>query len=111
MKRHLENNQKSNQKKIAFVISWILNIALIFVFAYIIIIRIQTGQHVPIPLIVCILLIIVGLFRIGAAREKYQGSKEGQQQFNKIVIRSVILAPIIVAVFLTIVVLIKLKAG
>lgn len=102
-------NEKSKQEKTILIIRWIMQIALVFVAAYIVVLRIKTGQHIPMPLIGCILLVIVGLFRIGAARERHQGSAEDQKKFSKIVIKSAILAPIIVAIFITIVVLIKLK--
>ena len=98
-------------KKKSSIITWIISIIALLFIAYRIILSVKTGQHVPMPLIGCILLVIIGISRIISARNQHQGSEEDQKKFNKIVIRSVILAPIILAIFLTVVVLIKLKMG
>lgn len=104
-------SELTRQEQIVYIIRWILQIAIAFIFVYVVFLRIKTGQHIPMPLIACILLVIIGLFRISSARNRHQGSEEERKKFNKIVVRSVILAPIIVAIFLTIIVLMKLKLG
>lgn len=87
----------------------IVSAVILLLLAYKFVLSIQMGQHVSMPLIGCILLIIVGIYRIASIRKRFQGSDEEQKKFNKIVLRSVILAPIIVAAFLTVVVWVKLK--
>ena len=71
----------------------------------------QSGEYISKPLVVGLLMVPVGIYNILSHRKQFQGSTEEQKQFNKIVVRSVILAPIIVVVFLTITVLIMLKTG
>ena len=92
-----------------YVIRWILQIVLFLVFAYIIVLRIKAGQHIPMPLIGCVLLVLIGISRIISARDRHQGSEEDRKKFNKIVIRSVILAPVLAFAFIAIVVLIRLN--
>ena len=71
----------------------------------------QSGEYISKPLVLGLLMVPVGIYNILSHRKQFQGSTEEQKQFNKIVVRSVILAPIIVVVFLAITVLIKLKTG
>ena len=71
----------------------------------------QSGEYISKPLVLGLLMVPVGIYNILSHRKQFQGSTEEQKQFNKIVVRSVILAPIIVVVFLTITVLIMLKTG
>lgn len=102
-------SEKTKREQIIDIARWVLQILVLIVFAYVIFLRIKAGQHIPMPLIGCVLLVLLGITRIISAHDRHQGSGEERKKFNKIVIRSVILAPIIVAVFLTVVVLIKLK--
>ena len=97
--------------KKASVIYKILSGFILLFFVYRIILGIRAGQHIPMPLFGCVLLILVGLYRIFAIRKSFQGSDEERKTFNKIVIRSVILGLIIMVVFVTVVVLVKLKMG
>lgn len=93
------------------LISRIACIAFLLYFVYRLILGVKTGQHVPMPLIGCALMVLVGLFRIFTIRKDFQGSEEDRKKFSKIVIRSVILALIIVAVFVTVVVLVKVNSS
>lgn len=97
--------------KKAALISRIACIAFLLYFVYRLILGVKTGQHVPMPLIGCALMVLVGLFRIFTIRKGFQGSEEDRKKFSKIVIRSVILALIIVAVFVTVVVLVKINSN
>ena len=101
-------SEKTKQKQILCVGLWILQIIVFLILAYVVFLRFKTEQHIAMPVIGCVLLVIIGISRIVLARNRYQGD-EGEKQFNKIVWRSVILAPIIVTVFIVIVVLIKLQ--
>ncbi len=102
-------HEKTGKEKIVSVVIRILQIAALLIFAYVLFLQLKTGQHIPTPLIGPIILVIIGIFRIISLRSRFQGSTEDRKKFNKIVIRSVILAPIIVAAFLTIAVFIMLK--
>ena len=102
-------HEKTGKEKIVSVVIRILQIAALLIFAYVLFLQLKTGQHIHTPLIGPIILVIIGIFRIISLRSRFQGSTEDRKKFNKIVIRSVILAPIIVAAFLTIAVFIMLK--
>lgn len=65
----------------------------------------------PLPLAASVVIVLVGIFRLIATRKKFQGSEESRKQYNKIVAKSIILAPIIVIIFIALVVLIRLKFG
>jgi len=62
-------------------------------------------------LVGCVLLVVVGIFRIVKNRNRFQGSEKERREFKMIVNRSLILAPIIAIAFIAIVVLIKIKFG
>ena len=85
-------------KRVA-IISRIACIAFLLFFVYRIFLGIKTGQHVPMPLIGCVLMVLVGLFRISAIRKDFQGSEEDRKKFSKIVVRSIILGILITTVF------------
>ncbi len=109
MKKKFSETTKSEQ--IMYIIRWILQIAVVLILAYIVFLRVKMGQHIPMPLIGCAFLVILGLFHISSIHKRHQSTIEEHKKFNQIVVRSIILAPIIVAIFLTIIVLIKLKIG
>ena len=104
-------NQKTKQEKILYIIRCLLNVAVVIFIASMFFLRIKTGQHIPMPLVASVVIVLLGVSRIISARNRHQGSNEDRKKFNKIVIRSVILGPIIAIVFITVVVLIKLKMG
>ena len=89
----------------------IAGIAFLLYFLYRLILGAKTGQYVPMPLIGCALLVLVGPFRILTIRKDFQGSEEDRNKFRKIVIRSVILTIIIVAVFITVTVIIAINSN
>ena len=97
--------------KKAALISRIACIAFLLYFVYRLILGAKTGQYVPMPLIGCALLVLVGLFRIFTIRKDFQGSEEDRNKFKKIVIRSVILTIIIVTVFITVTVIIAINSN
>ena len=74
--------------------------------------RFATGQSTP--HLILILLLLMAPYKIYqnhvVTRKEFENTGRGEE-YKKIVIRSVILAPIIVAVFLTVAVLIMLKLG
>lgn len=102
-------DKRTNTKKPLQIALWILQIAAILIFAYVIFLRFQAGQHISMPAIGCVVLVLLGVVRIVSARNRHQSSEEDQKKFRKITIRSVILAPILAIAFITIVVLIKLN--
>ena len=104
-------HQKTKQEKILYVIRCLLNIAVVIFIASMFILRIKTRQHIPMPLVASVVIVLLGISRLISARNRHQGSEEDRQKFNKIVIRSAILGPIIAIAFITVVVLIKLKLG
>ena len=91
-------------KKVAFI-SRIACIAFLLYFVYRLILGAQSGQHIPMPLIGCALMVLVGLMRIFAIRKDFQGNEEDRKKFNKIVIRSIILGILIVTVFVVVAVI------
>jgi len=93
------------------IIQTVLNIAIVVFIAFFFVIRIKTGEYIPLPLVATILIALVGVSRIIAIRKRFQGSEESRTEYKKIVTRSVILGPIIAIAFITLVVLIKLKFG
>ena len=109
MKHNL--NEKPPQQKIMYYVMRALRILFWVCVAYFIFLSFKSGEYISKPLIVGLLVIPVGIYNILSIRKNFQGSEAERKQFNKIVLRSVILAPIIVAVFVTVVVLIKLKMG
>ena len=93
------------------IIQTVLNVSIVVFIACFFILRIKTGEYLPLPLAASILIALVGVSRIIANRKKFQGSDEGRRQYNKIVVKSLILAPIITIAFIALVVFIKLKLG
>ena len=75
------------------------------------VILLRYHETAPKPLIFTGLIAIVGIIRIIRVRNSYQGSEEEKREFNRIVRRSVILAPIIAIAFIAIVVFLRLKIG
>ena len=90
--------------KKATLITRIACIAFLLFFAYRLILGFKTGQYVPMPLIGCALMVLVGLFRIFAIRKDFQGTEENRKKFNKIVLKSIGLSILIVTVFVVCVV-------
>ena len=93
------------------IIQTVLNLCIVLFIACFFILRIKTGEYLPLPLAASIIIVLVGASRIIANRRKFQCSEEGRQQYNKIVVKSVILGPIIAIAFIALVVFIKLKLG
>lgn len=93
------------------IIQTVLNVSIVVFIACFFILRIKTGEYLPLPLAASILIALVGVSRIIANRKKFQSSDEGRGQYNKIVVKSLILAPIITIAFIAVVVFIKLKLG
>jgi len=104
-----ELREKTTREKIIYVTMWVLRITFCVCLVYLIFEGIKTGELPSTPLVLWLLVFPVGIYNIVSARNRHQGSEEDRKKFNKIVIRSVILAPIILAVFLTITVWIMLK--
>ena len=103
--------EKTTKEKAVFIIMRILRIVFWICVVYFAFQSFQAGEYISKPLVVGLLIVPVGIYNILSHRKRFQGSDEERKQFNKIVIRSVILAPIIMAVFLTITVLIMLRTG
>ena len=93
------------------IIQTILNIAIVLFIACFFVIRIKTGEYIPLPLVASILIVLVGVSRIIATHKRFQGSEESRKEYKRIVTRSVILGPIIAIAFIALVVFIKLKLG
>ena len=104
-------SEKTTKDKNVYIVMRILRIAFWVCVVYFAFQSFQSGEYISKPLVVGLLMVPVGIYNILSHRKQFQGSTEEQKQFNKIVVRSVILAPIIVVVFLTITVLIMLKTG
>ena len=66
-----------------------------------------TKSYIPMVFGIGVLIILLGISRIKLIGKRFQESDEKKQTFKKIVIRSIILAPILVAIFITIVILIS----
>jgi len=69
-----------------------------------------TKSYVPMVLGLAALIMLFGISRIKLIDRRFEGSEEERQNYRRIVIRSIILAPIIVIVFVTIVVIISLNS-
>lgn len=104
-------SEKTTKDKNVYIVMRILRIVFWVCVVYFAFRSFQAGEYISKPLVVGLLMVPVGIYNILSHRKQFQGSAEEQKQFNKIVVRSVILAPIIVVVFLAITVLIKLKTG
>ena len=104
-------SEKTTKDKNVYIVMRILRIAFWVCVVYFAFQSFQSGEYISKPLVLGLLMVPVGIYNILSHRKQFQGSTEEQKQFNKIVVRSVILAPIIVVVFLAITVLIKLKTG
>lgn len=66
-----------------------------------------TKSYVPMFFGIVALIILLGISRIKLIGQRFKGNDEEKQTFKKIVIRSIILAPILVAIFITIVILLS----
>ena len=64
-----------------------------------------TKSYVPMVFAISVLVILMGISRIKLIGSKFQENEDDKQAFKKIVIRSIILAPIITFAFLAIAVL------
>ena len=104
-------SEKTTKDKNVYIVMRILRMVFWVCVVYFAFQSFQSGEYISKPLVVGLLMVPVGIYNILSHRKQFQGSAEEQKQFNKIVVRSVILAPIIVVVFLAITVLIKLKTG
>ena len=104
-------SEKSKQEKIAYIIIQVLRAITILVMAYVIFLRIKTGQHVPTPMVLLPLIFIVSLSRIGYIRKSFQETEEGKAKFRKILVRSVILALIITVAFVSVAVYVAINTG
>jgi len=92
------------------IIQRILNAAIVLFIAIFFVVRIKTGEYMPLPLVASIIIVIVGISRIIATRKRFQDSEENRKEYKKIVTRSGILGPIIAIAFIALVVFIKLKS-
>ena len=104
-------SEKTTKDKNVYIVMRILRMVFWVCVVYFAFQSFQSGEYISKPLVLGLLMVPVGIYNILSHRKQFQGSTEEQKQFNKIVVRSVILAPIIVVVFLAITVLIKLKTG
>ena len=104
-------SEKTTKDKNVYIVMRILRIVFWVCVVYFAFQSFQSGEYISKPLVLGLLMVPVGIYNILSHRKQFQGSAEEQKQFNKIVVCSVILAPIIVVVFLTITVLIMLKTG
>jgi len=98
-------HERTKQEKATYIIRWVLLIATILILACITLVRVRAGQHVPMPLIGCIALVIIGIVRIFFVRKDFQQNDEERKKFNKILLRSILLTIVIMVVFITVVVL------
>ena len=94
MKKRLD--KKTRSEKIMYMLRWVLGAILLLLAAYRIYLYAATGQHAPRPLIVSLLGVLFGIFCIIRVRNNHQDSDEERRKFNKIVIRSILLAILIV---------------
>ena len=83
----------------------ILGIVILLFYAYMSFLRIRTGEYIPVPLIVGGLIVLVVIFRILAIRKDYQNRTGDNKEFNKVFLRSVILAILIVTCIVVVAVL------
>lgn len=104
-------NEKITKNKNVYIVMRILRIAFWVCVVYFAFLSFQAGEYISKPLVVGLIMVSVGIYNIFSHRKRFQGSDEERKQFNEIVVRSVILTPIILTVFLTIAVLISLKMG
>ena len=109
MKNNLD--EKNTKEKMIYAAMRMLRIAFWVCVAYFAFLSFKAGEYISKPLVVGLLIVPAGIYNIIQIRKSFQGSDEERKTFNKIVIRSVILGLIIMMVFVTVVVLIKLKMG
>ena len=102
-------SEKTTKDKNVYIVMRIIRIVFWVCVVYFAFLSFQAGEYISKPLAVGLLMVPVGIYNILSHRKRFQGSDGERKQFNKIVVRSVILAPIIVIVFLTVTVLIMLK--
>jgi len=74
----------------------ILGILILLFYAYMTFLRIRAGQYIPVPLIAAGLIVLVGIYRIYTIRKDYQSRTGDNKEFNKVFLRSVVLAILIV---------------
>ena len=84
--------KKLNSKTVLII----LGIVILAFYAIKTVLSIQAGEHIPTPLIIAGLIVLVGVFRILAIRKDYQSRTGDNREFNKVFLRSVILAILIV---------------
>ncbi len=68
-----------------------------------------TKSYVPLVLGAAVFIILLGITRIKLIGNRFQDSDEDKQTYRKIVIRSVILAPVITFAFIGVVLLLTLN--
>jgi len=83
----------------------ILGIVILLFYACKTFLSLRAGEHIPTPLIIAGLIVLVGVFRILAIRKDYQGRTGDNKEFNKVFLRSVILAILIVTCVVVVAVL------
>ena len=84
--------KKLNSKTVLII----LGIVILAFYAFKTVLSIRAGEHIPTPLIIAGLIVLVGVFRILAIRKDYQSRTGDNKEFNKVFLRSVILAILIV---------------
>jgi len=83
----------------------LLGIVILLFYVYMTFLRIKAGQHIPVPLIAAGLIVLVGAYRIYTIRKDYQSRTGDNKEFNKVFLRSVLLAILIVTCVVVVAVL------
>ena len=102
----VDNTGNSNVVRYGRIIYRVIHIAVLLYFAYELYLRATIGRPMSNLLIYFLVLTIpVKIYKNIVARNEYKGDTEKLKKYDKMIIRSVFLAIIIVAVFVTGVVL------
>ena len=84
--------KKTTQEKLVYIVLWALRIGILLFYAYQLYLFITTGEYIPIPLTICLILVLIGIPNIISIRRRYQGSVTEQKQFNRMLVRSILIA-------------------
>ena len=62
----------------------VLGIVILVFYAYMTFLRIRAGQHIPIPLIAAVLIVLAGAYRILMIRKDYQNRTGDNSGMNRV---------------------------
>ena len=103
----MENNfnEETSKEKIIYTIMRVLRIAFWIFLAYYIYLSVKAGEYVSKPLPIALMIVPIGIYNILAIRKRFQIQNGNNKKFNKIFLRSVLLAFLIIAIVVVVSVL------